>query len=217
MKRFVLFLLVLAASYAYGQESRGSITGQVTDPTGAAISNAAVTVTSTDTGAISHVNSTQEGFYTVPGLLPGGYTVRVAAQGFKAFEQSNVTVQTQQNQTVNVKMEVGATSEQITVNSAPPLIDTADASAGQVLTTEQVEDLPSNGGTPLGFARIEYGAVVKAKHALGGAIADQQQHRRRLLARRRQLIVERTPAQRRPEHAGQRPHRRLQPATRLGQ
>ena len=82
MKHFVLFLLVLVGSYAYAQESRGSITGQVTDPTGATVSNAAVTVTSTDTGAISRVNSTQEGFYTVPGLLPGGYTVRVTDQGF---------------------------------------------------------------------------------------------------------------------------------------
>lgn len=138
MKHFVLFLLVLVGSYAYAQESRGSITGQVTDPTGATVSNAAVTVTSTDTGAISRVNSTQEGFYTVPGLLPGGYTVRVTDQGFKAFERAGITLQTQQNLTINVKLEIGAASEQITVTSAPPLIDTADASVGQVLTTEQV-------------------------------------------------------------------------------
>ncbi len=169
MKRFVLFLLVLVGSYAYAQESRGSITGQVTDPTGAAIANAAVTVTSTDTGAIAHVTSTQDGYYTVPGLLPGGYTVQVNVQGFKAFERAGITLQTQQNLTIDIKLAVGATSEQITVSAAPPLIDTGDASVGQVLTTEQVEDLPTNGGTPLGFARIEYGAVVKAKHALGGA------------------------------------------------
>jgi len=169
VKRFVLFLLVLVGSYAYAQNLRGSITGQVTDPTGAAISNAAVTVTSTDTGAISHVNTTQEGYYTAPGLLPGGYTVKVDAQGFKGFERAGIKVETQQNVTIDIKLEIGATSEQITVTAAPPLIDTADASSGQVLTTDQVEDLPSNGGTPLGFARIEYGTVVKAKHALGGA------------------------------------------------
>jgi hypothetical protein len=169
VKHFVLFLLVVVGSYAYAQDSRGSITGQVTDPTGAAISNAAVTVTSTDTGAISHVDTTQEGYYTAPGLLPGGYTVKVNAQGFKAFERAGIKVETQQNVTIDIKLEIGAASEQITVTAAPPLIDTADASSGQVLTTDQVEDLPSNGGTPLGFARIEYGTVVKAKHALGGA------------------------------------------------
>lgn len=169
MKRFVLLLLVLAGSYSYAQNLRGSITGQVTDPTGAAISNAAVTVTSTDTGAISHVTSTQDGYYTVPGLLPGGYTVKVSAPGFKGFERAGITLETQQNLIINVKLAVGATTEQVTVTAAPPLIDTGDASTGQVLTTDQVEDLPSNGGTPLGFARIEYGTVVKAKHALGGA------------------------------------------------
>jgi hypothetical protein len=169
MKRFVLFLLVLVGAYAYGQDSRGSITGQVTDPTGATISDAAVTVTSTDTGAVTHVTSTKEGYYTVPSLMPGGYTVKVDAQGFKAFEREGITLSTQQNVTVNVTLQVGAASEQITVTAAPPLIDIADASTGQVLTTEQVEDLPTDGGTPLGFARIEYGAVVKAKHALGGA------------------------------------------------
>ena len=165
-----MFLLVLVGSYAYGQESRGSITGQVDEPDGSCnIERGGNGDQHRHRRDHFHVTSTREGDYTVPGLLPGGYTVRVTAPGFKAFEQSNVKLQTQQNQTVNVKMEIGATSEQITVNSAPPLIDTADASVGQVLTTEQVEDLPSNGGTPLGFARIEYGAVVKAKHALGGA------------------------------------------------
>lgn len=169
MKRLVLFLLVAIGSYTYAQSLRGSITGQVTDPTGAAVSHASVTVTSTDTGAVSHVVSTSDGFYTAPNLLPGGYSIKVTAPGFKAFERTGIQVQTEQNVTVGVKLEVGAASEQVTVSAAPPLIDTADASTGQVLTTDQVEDLPTNGGTPLGFARIEYGTVVKAKHALGGA------------------------------------------------
>ena len=162
-----MFLALCAFSHA--QNLRGSIIGEVTDATGAAVSHAAVTVTSTDTGSIIHVKTTSDGFFTAPGLLPGGYSVRVAAPGFKTYQQTGVQVQTQQNVTVNVKLEVGSTTEQITVTAAPPLIDTADASIGQVLTTDQVEDLPTNGGTPLGFARLEEGVVSKAKHALGGA------------------------------------------------
>jgi len=170
VKRFVLFLLVLAlGACAHAQSLRGSITGQVTDSTGAAISHASVLITNTDNGAITHGTSTSDGFYTAPNLLPGGYSVRVSASGFKTFERNGIQVQTQQNVTIDVKLEVGSTTEQITVTAAPPLIDTADASVGQVLTTDQVEDLPSNGGTPLGFARIEEGVVVKAKHALGAA------------------------------------------------
>ena len=170
VRHFVLFLFVLAGVYAYGQDSRGSITGQVTDPTGAAIAKAQITVTSTDTGAVSHVDSTSDGFYTAPALMPGGYSVEVNAPGFKSFVRDGIQIQTQQNVTINVKLDVGAASSVVTVNAAPPLIDSADASTGQILTTEQVEDLPTDGGTPLGFARIEYGAVVKAKHALGGAL-----------------------------------------------
>jgi hypothetical protein len=169
VKRLAVFLLIVAGVYAYAQDSRGSITGQVTDPSGAVVPNAAVTVTSTDTGAVLHVTSTSLGYYTAPALLPGGYTVTVDAKGFKTFHRQGIFLETEQNLTVNVSLTVGAATEQVTVTAAPPLIDTGDASTGQVLTTEQVEDLPTDGGTPLGFARIEYGTVVKAKHALGGA------------------------------------------------
>lgn len=169
MKRLVLLFLVSMGVYAYAQDSRGSITGQVTDPTGAALPNASVTVTNSDTGAVFHATTTAEGFYTAPDLLPGGYTVTVNATGFRGFERTGIQLQTQENVTINVKLTVGSASAMITVTASTPLIDTADASTGQVLTTEEVQDLPSDGRSPLGYARIEYGAVVKAKHALGGA------------------------------------------------
>lgn len=171
MKRIAVLLLVLigVGFNAHAQDSRGSITGQVTDPSGAVLANATVTVTDTDTGAVAHVTTTSAGFYTAPGLLPGNYSVTVTAPGFRTFVRAGIGLQTQQNATVNVKLTVGAASTLVTVTANAPLIDTADASTGQVLTTEQVEDLPTNGGSPLGFARIEYGTVVKAKHALAGA------------------------------------------------
>ncbi len=163
------FIVTLAALSAHAQSSRGSIVGQVTDPSGAPLANAPVTVTDTDTGAAISVRTTKEGYYTAPNLLPGNYSVKVDVPGFKQFERSRIQIETQQNATINVRLEIGSASEVVTVTSTPPLIDTADASTGQVLTTREVEDLPTNGGTPLGFARIEYGTVVKAKHALGGA------------------------------------------------
>jgi hypothetical protein len=170
MKRmFAVLFMMLTSIAAFAQNSRGSISGQVTDPTGAVIPKANVTVTSSDTGAVAHVTTTPEGFYTVPGLLPGGYAVRVDAPGFKVAVRSGIQLETQVNATINLKMELGSASDVVTVNSVVPLIDTSDASTGQVLTTEEVEDLPTNGGTPLGFARIEYGVVSKAKHALGSA------------------------------------------------
>ena len=169
MKRFALLLTLLLGANAYAQNSRGSITGQVTDPNGSVLPNASVTVTSNDTGAVTHVSTTAAGFYTAPGLLPGAYNVTVDAQGFKTSVRTGIQLQTQENATVNIRLAIGTASEVVTVTANAPLIDMADASTGQVLETEQVQDLPTNGGTPLGFARIEYGTVVKAKHALGGA------------------------------------------------
>ena len=71
----------------------------------------------------------------------------------------------QQTMTVNVKMELGSQSASVTVHADAALLDTADASTGEVMTADELEDLPSNGRTPLGFARDAYGAIPKMKHA----------------------------------------------------
>ena len=169
MKRILPLILLLVSAPVFAQNSRGSITGQVTDTSGAIVPGASVTVTNTDTGDVVHVTSTGQGFYTAPLLQPGPYQVSVMAKGFRDFVQSGIQLQTQQNATINVRLAVGTATETVTVNSNAPLIDIADASTGQVLTTQEVVDLPSDGSSPLGFARIEYGVVSKGKHALGGA------------------------------------------------
>ena len=178
MKRFapVLFALAAMISFAalpaarcFAQNSRGTVTGQVTDSTGAAIPHAAVTVTDTETGAVQHVITTEQGFYTAPGLLPGPYEVTVIARGFKKFERTGIQLHTQENATINVILQVGAATQAVTVTANAPLIDMADASTGQVLTTDQVQNLPTDGRAPLGFTHLEYGVVVKGKHALSGS------------------------------------------------
>ncbi|MGA2963709.1 MAG: carboxypeptidase-like regulatory domain-containing protein [Candidatus Korobacteraceae bacterium] len=169
MKRFVLFLLVLAGATAYAQEFRGALTGQVTDPTGAAIANVPVAVTSTATGATSHTVTGSQGFYNVPFLAPGEYQISVDAPGFKKYTQTGINVLTAQTMTVNVKMELGSESASVTVHADAALLDIGDASAGEVMTADELSDLPSNGRTPLGFARDAYGAIPKMKHATASA------------------------------------------------
>jgi hypothetical protein len=169
VKRFVSFFLVLVGTYAYAQEFRGSLTGQVADPTGAAIPNAQVAVTSTTTGTTSRTVTGPQGFYNVPFLTPGEYQISVDAPGFKKYVQTGINVLTAQTMTVNVSMTLGSASTSVTVHADAALIDTGDASTGQVLTAEEVADLPSNGRNPLGFARDEYGAIPKMKHATASA------------------------------------------------
>jgi len=176
MKRCALFLVLMLVSLAaVAQNSHGSITGQVTDPTGAIIPKAHVTATNTDTGYVSSVFTTAGGFYTAPELPPGPYKVTVEAPGFKSYLRTGIHLAVQENATIDVKLAIGSTQETIDVSSDAPLIDIADASVGQVLTNDQVEDLPNDGRNPLEFAQIEYGAVSKAKHALASATPFGQQ------------------------------------------
>jgi Carboxypeptidase regulatory-like domain len=167
MKQIVLVLSLLFASLpAFAQDSFGSLTGQVTDPSGAVIPHVAVIVTDTNTGAVARVTTTGDGYYTAPGLQPGPYSIAVEAKGFKRFVQTGILLSTQQNATINIKLAVGTAEETVNVSSDAPLIDMADASVGQVLSTQEVQDLPSDGRSPLGFARIEDGVITKAKHDL---------------------------------------------------
>ncbi|MHB1022948.1 MAG: carboxypeptidase-like regulatory domain-containing protein [Acidobacteriaceae bacterium] len=168
MKRFLLMLLVLGSvvGLASAQIFRSTVTGRVTDETGAVIPNVKVTLTNTDNGAVSTTMSGAQGYYTAPSLLPGPYKITAEAPGFKKYVHVGINLQTQQNATENIVLQVGSTSQSITVTSDVPLIDTASASSGQVLTTQEIENLPANGRSPIGFVRDEYGVVPKEKHAL---------------------------------------------------
>ena len=163
--RIAATALLLSGGIASAQVVRATLTGHVTDPTGASISGAQVTVTDTDTGAVSQLLSNKVGDYTAPYLVPGTYTVQIVAPGFRNYTHAGLVLQTQQTLTENVKMQVGAADQNVTVEGATPLVDIATATTGQVLTAEEVEDLPSNGRSPIGFGHIMYGAVAKGKHS----------------------------------------------------
>lgn len=168
MKRLLTIMLAVGflAGFARAQETRATLTGRVTDPTGAIVPNALITILNTETGAKTVVKSSAEGDYTAPFLAPGTYQISVSVPGFKNFVHSGLVLQTEQTVTENVVLTVGQVNQTVKVSAGTPLIDTADASTGQSLTAEEVEDLPSNGRSPLGFAHLEYGAVAKGKHSM---------------------------------------------------
>ncbi|HEV2578102.1 MAG TPA: TonB-dependent receptor [Acidobacteriaceae bacterium] len=165
MKRSALIALLCFSCVAFGQETRSTLTGHVSDPSGARIPDATVRVMDTDTGVVTNAKSNSAGDYTVPFLQPGNYRVEASHEGFKTYTHTGLVLQTEQTVTENITLPVGGTSETITVQGENPMVDTADASTGDTLTAEQVEELPSNGRSPLGFAHLEYGVVAKGKHA----------------------------------------------------
>ncbi len=154
--------LVLSPVLAHGQEFRATISGMVTDPSGAALPGAVVVVKEVHTGTVSKSKSDAAGEYVVPFLLPGDYQITVTDPGFQTEVRNNITLQSQEHPIVNLKLQVGNQSETVEVDAAPPLIDQANASVGQVISTESVENLPLNGRTPTTFAELSEGVITTA-------------------------------------------------------
>ena len=144
----VMLLLFLAP--ANGQISgTGAITGTISDSTGAVIPGATIIATDVDTNAKTVRTTTSAGDYNITPLTPGNYTLTVSAKGFEQLLQKNVTVNALATVTVDLKLSVGAADQTITVDTAPPVLDTADASLGAVMDNEMYSSLPvqmSQGG-----------------------------------------------------------------------
>ena len=156
----VLFLFSGAVS---AQEFRATVSGAVTDPTGAQVPGANITVRETRTGTVNRTVSDSAGQYTIPFLQPGEYQITVDAPGFKTAERSAVTLQSSEHPIINFPLQLGATGETVNVSSDAPLVDQANASVGQVITTAQVEDLPLSGRTPAMLTQLSIGVISTAQ------------------------------------------------------
>jgi hypothetical protein len=158
-------ILCLTAS-APCQETRATLTGLVTDPTGAVVPNVPVDVVNIDTGATVHVKSNGQGSYTAPFLAaPGNYKVSAQMAGFKAYVHTGLELQVDATVKENIVLQVGSVNESVVVTTATPMIDTSNADTGQSLTAEEVRDLPNNGNSPFTLERDEYGVIPVGKQA----------------------------------------------------
>jgi hypothetical protein len=159
-------LLAVAITFFAGsgraQEFRGTISGVVTDPTGAVVPGAAVVARETQTGTTSQTKSDNAGQYVVPFLLPGTYSITVTMPGFQKTEQKNITLQSQEHPIVNISLAIGNAAQTVTVTTAPPLLDQANASVGSVISTKSVEDLPLDGRTPAVLQELSVGVISTA-------------------------------------------------------
>jgi len=114
----------------WAQGITGSITGTITDETGAAVGGANVTVRHVETNATRIVTTSDVGSYTVTQLPPGVYSVKVDKATFKAFQQDNITLQINQVVQINAQLTVGAQTETVLVTAAAPVIQTETSSVG---------------------------------------------------------------------------------------
>jgi hypothetical protein len=151
--------LLLAFCMAPAQEFRSTLSGRVLDTSGAAIPGIKVTAVNNDTGARFETTTSESGEYTLPFLAPGPYRLNVEAQGFKSYVQERIQIGTNTRVSQDVTLEVGSQSEAVTVTADASLLSTATASVGQVIGTQQIENLPMNGRTPLTLAQLSFGVT----------------------------------------------------------
>ena len=141
----VCLLLVLSPPRSLAQEFRATLTGTVTDPTGAAVPKAKVTATNVDTGSAYTDTTTGAGVYYIPYVVPGTYKVKVEADGFKTAIQDNVLLLAGKYFGQNFKLEVGSFHETMEVTAAPALLETENASGGTILDEHTLQNVPVNG------------------------------------------------------------------------
>jgi hypothetical protein len=150
----LLFALAL-----FAQNDRGTITGTVQDPANAVVPNATIIATNTESGAEFRTATTGTGNYTIPSLPAGRYRLTVEVAGFKKFKQEGIEVQVAQTYRIDVALQVGATTETVTITAKAPLLKTESAEQSTVITGERINDLPLNfggGGGNVGGIRSPY-------------------------------------------------------------
>ncbi|MCU1326189.1 MAG: hypothetical protein JWN34_1559 [Bryobacterales bacterium] len=139
-------MLLLATATAFAQSDRGTITGTVTDPSGAIIPTATIKATNTETGAKYETTTTSTGNYTLPQLSAGVYDLETVSPGFATIVQKGIRIQVASTNRIDIKLQVSATNESITVVSDAPLLKTESGEQSSNITTEKILKLPLYGG-----------------------------------------------------------------------
>jgi len=164
IRRFASCLLALSCFALMGAstllaQGGGSITGVVTDATGAVVPDATVTVTNQATGVKSTTKSTSSGNYVLNAMPPATYTVQVEAKGFRTSVNTDLILNTDQTLRVDAKLEVGQETQTITVESAAPLINTSEGRMQNLVSGAQVANMPLNGRNIYELMQLIPGAV----------------------------------------------------------
>ena len=150
--------LLIATIPAIAQVDRGAIVGTVTDPSGARISNAQITITSLETSQSVHLTTGEEGSYNANLLKIGTYSVSATKQGFGKTVQASVDAAVNQSVRVDLVLKLGAASETVQVTGAAPLLQTESSSLGTVETERRISELPLNGRNFIQLAYLGPGA-----------------------------------------------------------
>ena len=155
MYRVAAFFLACAAAFA--QDTRATLSGTVTDPTDSAVAGAAVKLTNVNTGVSFTGVTNNSGQYRFLFVIPGTYTLNVTMAGFRNFEYEGMVLQVNQAAVVDVPLQLGTTSETVTVESNAALLDTEKSDRGVIIDKTQITDLPLNVRNPIMLTALSPG------------------------------------------------------------
>ncbi len=157
--KLLAIVAVLTWCTLSGQEVRAVVTGTVSDPTGAPIAGAMVTVTNTATNASITTRTTESGNYVTPFLAPGTYVLNVEQSGFKKTVRENIVLESLDKARVDVQLEIGTASDSVTVLGTVSVLQTETATRGQSISSTMLENIPTMGRNPFQLAWSAPGIV----------------------------------------------------------
>jgi hypothetical protein len=173
LSAFLMVTLILwSAHQGRAQVAGATLSGTVTDPSGAAIAGAQVSVTNRATGVNRAVIADSAGFYSVPNLLPGNYDVTVSAEGFATAKQVDIQLTVGAQQILNVPLKIGAANQTVLVESAAPLVQLGSSAISTEVESTTVRELPLNGRDWASLATLSPGvnAIETQMPFEGGAV-----------------------------------------------
>src|SRR2546423_519793 len=172
-----LSLVCLLAAIGWSQVSTSRIEGTVVDQSNAVVSEASVKVTNESTGVSYEAKTGSSGSYTIPSLTPGQYTVTASHAGFNTFSSQHNVLSVGVPLVVNATLQVGTAQQVVQVESSYQRIETTNAQISDVVTQQEVKQLPLNGRNPLNLITLEPGLIQRTSngaasgsgtHAFGG-------------------------------------------------
>src|SRR3984893_4816299 len=157
---FVTFgVILLVSARIYPQVVGGTLSGTVTDQSGAVIPDTQISIKNTATGVTRTVTTDPAGFYTAPNLLPGTYEITATASGFATEVQKGITLTVGAQQVLNLAMQVGRVTEKVQVAGEAPAVQLATSSISAVVNSTTVRELPLNGRSWTDMATLQPGVA----------------------------------------------------------
>jgi hypothetical protein len=162
--RYFLFALILT-SVCYAQSSpTATLSGTVSDQSGATVPDVSITLTNTQTGLVRQATTNREGSFTITLLPPGHYALAATRAGFEIVEVQDIVLLVGNHIALPIKLEVGGVTEKITVEGTAPLLETQSSSSGSTITPEQIDQTPLNGRNYLDLLQLVPGVALNRQN-----------------------------------------------------